>query len=319
MITTTVNSQASKQYEALLIQLAQAMKAGDKERANVIRREMELPERGLDGSMLDLLDGLSADLYMLDEKEYFERIAPEQAIPQRLVSGLKRAWDNQDWEEVLKLIRKDVPFISHEHRAYLRAVAYEKLGLVRSALSFMDYAALQNPEDVVYPYFGLEYLVKLGENEEAVRRANFYVTDKTTPPVLLIGAAVALIQTAKHLNRADQNKRLMVAMPALVRALSSKEGLETSASEVIGLGYVSLGFCLEALGDTTKADLAYQFALVVDPNNGPAQEALQKHVNATAPPRSTVPTTVPDEASKARPENTSFQTSKARQIWLAAA
>lgn len=316
MTTTMTDHLASVQYEALLIQLAQAMKAGDQQQANEVRRAMELPERELDDAMMGRFDGLSADLYMLEDKEYFERIDPAQATPDRLGKELREAWNNKKWEQVLALLRKGGSFLSQEQRAYLRAISYEKLGQIASAFAFMDYAAHQNPADIVYPYYCLGYLVALGENEEAVRRAQAYVADRTTPPALTIAAAVALIQTSRDADKAAADKQIRSALLALERALGSKTGLDGFPDEVIALGYVSLGFCLELLGDTEQADIAYQLALVVDPRNDAAQEALRGRL---ASRRKSTPSgiTVPKDASTATPTNTSFQTMKAQQIWLA--
>lgn len=316
MTTATRNDLASTQYEMLLIQLAQAMKAGNREWANFCRREMELPERDLDETMLDRFDGLSADLYMLEDKEYFERIDPTLATPNHLGRDLKTAWENEDWEQVLTLLRKDAPFISQEQRAYLRAIAYKNLGQLRSAFVFMDHAARQNPTDVVYRYLCLDYLVRLGENQEALRRAKTYIADETTPPALLIKSASVLVQTARHAKETTAKEQALAAIPALVRALSSKADLDFSPSEVIALGYVSLGLSLELVGDTEKANSAYQLALVVEPENGVAQEALRERLSSQ---KKSTPfnITIPSGASEAVPSNTSFQTLRAQQIWLA--
>jgi len=225
MTTTMMNQLATIKYETLLIQLAQAMEAGDKLRANAIRIEMELPERELDEAMMDRFDGLSADLYMLEDKEYFEY-------------------------------------------------------------------------------------------QQALASANAYIADETTPPALLIGSAAVLIQTAQHAKEATAEEQVLAAVPALVRALSSKAGLDFSPIEVIALGYVSLGFCLEFLGDVEKANSAYRFALMVDPGNSAAQEALRKRLsgqNKSTP----FNITVPSAALEGIPSNTSFQTLRAQQIWLA--
>lgn len=314
-ITVTGNS-ASVQYETLLIQLAQAMKAGDRQQANELRRAMEMPERELDNAMMNRFDGLSADLYMLEGKEYFERIDPAQATPDYLGKDLKKAWENEDWKRVLALLRQDGSFLSQEQRAYLRSVAYEKLGQLRSAFVFMDYAARQNSTDVVYRYFCLEYLMALGENEEAVERAQAYIADRTTPPALLIEAAVVLIQTAREADATTANKQIETAIPALVGALGSKTGLDSAPREVIALGYVSLGFCLEFLGDMEQAASAYQLALVVDSRSDAAQKALRERLTSRNGSVSS-DTIVPKDASKAVPSSTSFQTLKAQQIWLA--
>jgi len=315
MTATTTGRSASVQYETLLIQLARATGAGDQQRASEIRRAMELPERDLDDAMLDRFDGLSADLYMLEDKEYFERIDPAQASPGHLGKELRRAWENQEWTMALTLLRQRAPFISQEQRAYLRAIAYENLGQLRSAFAFMDYAARQNPADVVYRYFCLDYLMALGEDGEAVERAQVYAADRATPPTLLIEAAVVLIQTARQADETTSERQIKSALSSLMRALGSKTDLDSAPREVIALGYVSLGFCLELFGNAEQAAIAYQLALVVDPRNDAAQEALRSRL-ASRNPSTHSDAVVPKDASEAVPTNTSFRTLKAQQIWL---
>ena len=138
------------EYENLLIELSQAMRSNNVELANAVRQRMEGPEGQLSEAEMDRLDGLAADLYMLSNKELFERTDPAEAIPARLGAELRQAWEREEWEDVLVLLRKKMPFLSNEHRAYLRAVAYEHLGQLRSAFLFMDYASQLNRDDTIY-------------------------------------------------------------------------------------------------------------------------------------------------------------------------
>lgn len=54
MTTAIANISASTDYETLLIQLAQAMKAEDRGWADQVRQAMERPERDLDDAMMPL-------------------------------------------------------------------------------------------------------------------------------------------------------------------------------------------------------------------------------------------------------------------------
>lgn len=309
------------EYEELLIELSQAMSEADTERANVVRRRMEGPERQLSEAEMDRLDGLAADLYMLSNKELFERTDPAEAIPTRLGAELRQAWEREEWEDVLVLLRKRMPFLSNEHRAYLRAVAYEHLGQLHSAFLFMDYASQLNQDDTIYRYFGLDYLKLLGRIEEALLRARDYIADPASSPVVLIEAAVTLVQTARELPTVEFLERASEAIPVLIKALDDKSGLEGTPREVIALAYVTLGFCLQNLGDTAQSNIAYQLALKVDPHNGAAEiglrTVLEKQSQPT--PRALSNITVPVAASNVKMSNTRFETVKARQIWSEAA
>lgn len=309
------------EYEKLLIELSQAMREADTECANVVRRRMEGPERQLSESEMERLDGLAADLYMLSGKELFERTDPAEATPARLGAELKQAWERAEWEGVLVLLRKRMPFLSNEHRAYLRAVAYEHLGQLRSASVFMDYASHLNQNDMIYRYFGLNYLQQSGQTDKAIAQARQYIADSTSVPVLLIEAAVTLVQTARYLSDSEVRNRASEATPTLMRALDDGKGLEGTPREVIALAYVTLGFCLQQLGDAVQADLSYHLALKVDPRNDAAQLGLlavpEERLQLSKQP--SIDITVPTAASNVNMSNTLFETVKAAQIWAEAA
>lgn len=309
------------EYEELLIELSQAMREADTERANVVRRRMEGPERHLSESEMERLDGLAADLYMLSGKELFERTDPADAIPARLGAELRQAWERAEWEGVLVLLRKRMPFLSDEHRAYLRAVAYEHLGQLHSALLFMDYASQLNREDTTYRYFGLDYLKLLGHTNEALLRARNYIADPTSAPMLLIEAAVTLVQTSKDLPTVEFLNRAEEAIPVLAKALNNGAGLEGAPREVIALAYATMGFCLQYLGDSLQSKIAYELALKVDPSNDGALIGLRAILEAQSQlRRRTLPAvTVPTAASNVNMSNTLFETVKAAQIWAEAA
>jgi len=315
------NNNYFSEYEKLLIELSDAMRVADAEKANLIRRQMEGPERHLTDSMMERLDGLAADLYMLSGKELPERTDPAEAVPAKLGIVLRQAWEREEWDDVLLLLRKKMPFLSDEHRAYLRAVAYEHLGQLRSASVFMDYASHLNQNDMIYRYFGLDYLRQSGQTDKAVARARQYIADPTSAPVLLIEAAVTLVQTSRELPMSEFRSRASESIPALIRSLNNGSGLEGTPREVIALAYVTLGFCLQHLGDTVQADLSYHLALKVDPRNDAAQLGLRAVLEER--PQSNTQTSinvaVPIAASDADMSNVRFETVKARQIWLEAA
>lgn len=309
------------QYEELLIELSLAMRGEDDARANSIRCRMEGPERHLSDSMMERLDGLAADLYMLSGRELFERTDQAEAISTKLGASLRQHWEREEWENVLLLLRKKMPFLSDEHRAYLRAVAYEHLGQLRSASLFMDYAIQLNQEDTTYRCFGLDYLSQMGWLNEAVARAPQYIADSNSSPVLLIQAAVTLVKTSRNLSMADFRTRASEAIPVLTSALNNGSGLGGAPREVIALAYVTLGFCLQHLGDRIQADVAYRLALKVDPRNDAAQNGLRAVIEERSESNPPVSSgiIVPVAASVVEMSNTHFETVKARQIWSSAA
>ena len=309
------------EYEKLLIELSHAMRVIDTERANTIRRQMEGPERQLTDLMIERLDGLAADLYMLSGKELFERTDQADAVPTRLGAELRQAWEREEWQNVLTLLRKKLPFLSEEHRAYLRAVAYEHLGQINSASLFMDYAIQLNQKDETYRYFGLVYLSQMGEIDKAVIRARQYIADQDSPLVLLIEAAITLVQTSRNLSMIEFRNRATEAIPVLIAALNNVDGLAGTPREVIASAYITLGFCLQYMGDIIEAKVAYNLALKVDPRNDAAQNGLLAIIEqlSRSHPHFSFGVAVPTAASHAEMSVTQFQTVKARSIWSPAA
>jgi tetratricopeptide (TPR) repeat protein len=184
MIQTSLPT-AYSEYKSLLMRLHNllAEEKGRSEEARNIRREMDMPERSLTDEEMDHLDGLSADLYMLQGKEIFEpgNVSGEE---------LRAAWKEERWEEVLQLLRKNIPGLGEANRAYLRAIAYERLGDVDCAYLFMNHAASLAPDDVVIQYFCLEYLMKLKRFDTAVEKANAYIKNPAiASPLLILSAA----------------------------------------------------------------------------------------------------------------------------------
>src|SRR5438105_4980179 len=94
------------EYEDLLKKLHRLIAEGKgaSEEADTVRDEMDRPERELSSEELARLNGLSADLYMLQGDEIFETSGTDTATPELLASHLDAAWHEQDWQRVLELL-----------------------------------------------------------------------------------------------------------------------------------------------------------------------------------------------------------------------
>lgn len=259
-----IHPTAYSEYKSLLLKLHSLLAAekGRSEEARNVRHEMDMPERSLTDEEMDHLDGLSADLYMLQGKEIFE---PGN------VSGaeLQPAWKEKRWGEVLQLLRKNIPGLREENRAYLRAMAYARLGDVDCAYLFMNHAASLVPDDVIFQYFSLDYLIKLKRFDTATEKANAYIRNPDTASPLLILSAAVLIQSVR--NDSDISvvqDRFSEAYRVLTSVLSRSSIVSDTPAEVIVLGYLLLGFTLENLhaGDVI-ARRAYELAREIDPEN----------------------------------------------------
>ncbi len=132
------------------------------------------------------LDGLSADLHMLQGEEVLQRLDPLERSADRLGKRLQTALESNNWEEVLVLLRYGPPFLSRDQIALLRGRAWQELGHDDVALLFFDYAGKAKPDNAKAQLFGLHTLLKLGRIEEALRRSEKYAEAESTNPSSLL-------------------------------------------------------------------------------------------------------------------------------------
>lgn len=166
---------------------------GDSDEADEVRDAMDLPYRHLTREEVDRLRGLSADLYMLADDEIFERFDGTQ---EELRAAIQDAWKKQEWENLLKLLRKGPNYLSREGLASLRATAYQGLGHLDTALAFEEYAARLNPQDADRKILILDLLYRLNLREEAMVQARSIIADPKASSNLLAYAGYILSLTA---------------------------------------------------------------------------------------------------------------------------
>jgi tetratricopeptide (TPR) repeat protein len=259
------------EYESLLKQLHRLIATGNgnSEEADAVRDEMDRPERELSSEELTRLNGLSADLYMLQGDEVFERPGEDPWTPQQLAAHLKSAWTREDWEGVLQLLRQGPTFIDRDRIAYMRAWAYSELGHPDTSLLFMEYAADLNPREPQYRLQLIEQLSQLGRHAEARERVDEYIQDDSSSPALLIKAASVLFRAARASDRETASPVYEQAIQLLRRALPTASD---ALPDVVASGYLTLGLCYEALGQLESADGAYSTVLERDRVDGTATD-----------------------------------------------
>src|SRR6266566_2413562 len=110
------------QHESLLRRLHELMAAGkgDSDEADAVRDQMDVSWRALSREEIARLDGLSADLYMLEGEEVLDPASAQGWTPERLGVELGSAWNQGEWEKVLSLLRNGPSFIPQDRIAYLR-------------------------------------------------------------------------------------------------------------------------------------------------------------------------------------------------------
>lgn len=131
-------------YEKLLIELHRLIAdgKGDDEEAEAVRDAMDTPWYRLSREEDDRMSGLSADLYMLQDDEVYEKSDWTQ---EQIRVILNSAWELDDYELVLRVLRKGTPFLTPDRVAFLRGRCYAALGHLDTALLFMRYAAARDP------------------------------------------------------------------------------------------------------------------------------------------------------------------------------
>ena len=137
-----------QEYKTLLVDLHRLIADGksDSEEADDVRdRILDIWHR-LSEDEIAWLDGVSADLFMLQNDEVFE---PSDRPFDRLQSQLRTAFEENDWNRVLTLLRKGIP-LPADQLAHLRSICYDRLGHPDLALLFEEHASKLSPYNPLY-------------------------------------------------------------------------------------------------------------------------------------------------------------------------
>ena len=168
------------QYEALLEELHRLIAAGkgNEDEADAVRDEMDAPEQKLSQEEIMRLNGLSADLYMLQSNEVYE---PYEGMREELVTALGGALSRNDYENILPLLRKGTPFLRPAQVASLRGRCYAMLGHLETGLLFLRYAAEQEPDQVAHRLYILGLLTQLNRTQEVLSEVESYARTVMEP------------------------------------------------------------------------------------------------------------------------------------------
>jgi hypothetical protein len=151
-----------REYERLLIRLHELIASGDGDSgdADALRDRMDGPWKRLSAQEVERLDGLSADLYMLQDDEVFEKADPSERTRETLGLALTEARKRSDWQTVLALLRKGPTFLSKANIAFLRGLSYLHLGHSEASLLFVDYAAALDSPESSHKLFAMDALAR---------------------------------------------------------------------------------------------------------------------------------------------------------------
>jgi tetratricopeptide (TPR) repeat protein len=258
-----------RRYEELLKQVHHliAIGKGDSDEADELRERMDAPWYRLSDAERARLDGLSADLYMLQDDEVTEKPVPADLSLEAFGNQISYAQEWNDWDAVLGLLRHRPAGTLPQSVAAWRARAYDALGHFDTAILFLDYAFKANPTDP--SYLGLRMMFLSGANrlEEAALDAQRFIDARDTQPLLVIASADVLLQAAeRRLSGAtsEVHQRILEALRPVLR--------ERGAATRIPVGYFVIGqlvraLCLCQMGDLDATLAAIDAALEADPGD----------------------------------------------------
>ena len=161
-------------YIKLLVQLADLMRrgVGDEEEAELVRDRMDDHWYELDPIKLQLVRGLSADLYSIG-------VDPQQqwTIESKVAEQLHAMIDAASWAAALDKIREQEAALPADEVAGLRGICWQGLGQNEAASVFFEEAIRINPRTTKFEIPRLCMLVRSGRIDEAVAVAQALPTD----------------------------------------------------------------------------------------------------------------------------------------------
>jgi hypothetical protein len=142
---------------------------GDTDAADDLRDAMDGPWHSMSAEEIARVRALAADLYTLEDE--VGEPQPNGQEAEHLRAGLKRAWQERDWQTALELLRSHPCSLPPGETAFLRGLCWDELGDPDTAALFFERAARLDPRAAVYPVAVMEARVRAGDTEGALRYA----------------------------------------------------------------------------------------------------------------------------------------------------
>ena len=202
---------------------------GDTAGADAVREALSELFPQLDKAERGRLNGLSGDLYQLQNSEVFETMGdPSERTEERLRAALNTALANTDAEAMLSLLRKGPAFMTTDQMAFVRANAYKRLGHIDTAVLFMQYASEENPSHTSYKAYVLRLLDDLGRTEEAIAQASLRRRLAAGLDTLVLAASILYVSTRDR-DAEDAQPTYSEVASILERALGKAQELVGAA------------------------------------------------------------------------------------------
>lgn len=213
-----------------------------------------------------VLNGLSGDLYLISGEE--------DRAPGTLhdLQAIKEAWQHHAWVELLALTRRRVPALDDARCAYLRARAYDSLGLPLAAEVFFSHASALDPTNENLHYLALQALLEAGEFERAWEHSRSLLSNEPAPTLLFKIADVMYVAATfcDPTFAASLYKRVVETVDRAEQAAGAQQPL---VSVRVG-GLVKKAYALVHLKDANAALETLKVALRLAPQNDVVLVAL---------------------------------------------
>ncbi|RYG49626.1 hypothetical protein EON79_00630 [bacterium] len=258
--------------ERLVHEVHMALRAHDNERVERVNDEITDIASRLNESQLNLLNGLSADFYSLSGEEIrfvLSKLGLGETDPEY---ALRNAISEGNWRLVLTLLRSLELNVSEDKRAYLRAYAYERIGLHIAPEVFYRQASSLDPKNPIYPYLEFGSLSEKSP-DRAVQRARDIVGHESSPAFATAQALWFLLKREFQLRGEVERGFVEGAIASLSSRLERTE-LREIPPQVASSIYIQLGFLHELLDQPVIALKHYRKASLLDPESQEARELL---------------------------------------------
>jgi tetratricopeptide (TPR) repeat protein len=275
------------EYVSLLRRLHGLIAEGKSEsgEADAVRDEMDGPWHKLSEAEMRQARGLSGDLYSLTTDEVY---APEDKSNPVSEPELRAAWESEDYDRVLTLLRHPAPFLTADQIAFMRAHCWGQVGDLETALLFYRRASELKPHDEQYTVMLMLTYLGLGRLADArVCAASLANASTVTMPIILLRAAGVLYASLESLPGSGANEAMAHIVELIERAFEMDRQLprERRLHDSDRAQYLAVAaVCNIDLGKRREASAACEMALRLDPDNELARTAEVAISHGPQPP-----------------------------------
>lgn len=273
-------SEAVHEYVRLLLELHQliANDRGDSEAADRVRDQMDGPWRKLTPQEIQVLRGLSSDLYSLGaNREFSGKIST--ALDLRIRDSSKAG----DLTRTLETIRTYEDELAPVYVAHWRGVCWADLGFLNVAVKFFSEACRLDSEQEFHTYLLIRAMLFSGDLSKAVAiSTKILVTGNMAELIYIAATAVFLGTLSLNAERRISSYRAIIdAVEKANRKLSTNSPLVARRDAAIANIWLSISY--DQLEMPQQALASARFALQCDPSSATAAKLAGQLEKALAP------------------------------------